>query len=155
MANQQIETARDTYSIDNWSDGYFDINTEGQIDVGTGPDAGRVGLDLLQALGTDHREVRYAVSGPPLAQGLEGLELRLGGRDDHCVEGGRGDAELGEETGDAIEVVELAPAGRREDGEDPLATHEEPVLRAQLAWPDRVLDRSDRLHDDDDVAVPA
>ncbi len=47
MANQQIEAARDTYSIDNWSDGYFDINTEGQIDVGTSPDAGRVALSAV------------------------------------------------------------------------------------------------------------
>jgi len=30
-----INTARDTYSIDNWSDGYFDINEQGLLGVGT------------------------------------------------------------------------------------------------------------------------
>lgn len=44
MANQHIEAARATYSIDNWSDGYFDINGAGQIDVGTAPDSPRVPL---------------------------------------------------------------------------------------------------------------
>lgn len=47
MATPPIEAARDTYSIDNWSDGYFDINGEGQIDVGTGPDVGRVALSAV------------------------------------------------------------------------------------------------------------
>lgn len=36
MANTNIDTARTTYSIDNWSDGYFDINEQGRVDVGTG-----------------------------------------------------------------------------------------------------------------------
>ena len=44
MSKQHIDAARATYSIDNWSDGYFDINDEGQIDVGTGPDAIRIPL---------------------------------------------------------------------------------------------------------------
>ncbi|HVL01183.1 MAG TPA: biosynthetic arginine decarboxylase [Dongiaceae bacterium] len=47
MANNPIETARLTYSVDNWSDGYFDVNDEGQIDVGTGPDSGRVALTAV------------------------------------------------------------------------------------------------------------
>jgi len=36
MSDPIIATARDTYSIDNWSDGYFDINEQGLLDVGIG-----------------------------------------------------------------------------------------------------------------------
>ena len=36
MPNTTIDTARETYSIDNWSEGYFDINEQGLVDVGTG-----------------------------------------------------------------------------------------------------------------------
>ena len=44
MAKQHIDAARATYSIDNWSDGYFDINDAGQIDVGA--HAGNVRVPL-------------------------------------------------------------------------------------------------------------
>ncbi|MEE2733031.1 MAG: biosynthetic arginine decarboxylase [Pseudomonadota bacterium] len=36
MSHTIIDTARDTYSIDNWSEGYFDIDSRGLLDVGTG-----------------------------------------------------------------------------------------------------------------------
>lgn len=44
MAKQHIDSARATYSIDNWSDGYFDINARGELDVAAHPGNVRVGL---------------------------------------------------------------------------------------------------------------
>ena len=44
MAQNNIQRACDTYSIDYWSEGYFDINAQGQVDVGTRAMAARVAL---------------------------------------------------------------------------------------------------------------
>ena len=47
MSHSHIHQARDTYSIDNWSEGYFDINDGGQLDVGVG--GSRVPLQKILA----------------------------------------------------------------------------------------------------------
>lgn len=48
MSENNIQTARQIYSIDHWSAGYFDINHEGLLDVGLGSMARRVPLrDIL------------------------------------------------------------------------------------------------------------
>lgn len=44
MAQNNIQRACDTYSIDYWSEGYFDINAQGQVDVGTRAMAARIAL---------------------------------------------------------------------------------------------------------------
>jgi arginine decarboxylase len=49
MSNSVIETARETYSIDNWSEGYFDVNQQGQLDVGIAANVGRVALQDIVA----------------------------------------------------------------------------------------------------------
>ena len=51
MPHTIIDTARDTYSIDNWSEGYFDINDQGLLDVGTGAD--RIPLQEIVAAAQD------------------------------------------------------------------------------------------------------
>ena len=49
MSKPIIETARNTYSIDNWSEGYFDINDQGEVDVGTSLCTARVSLQAIVA----------------------------------------------------------------------------------------------------------
>ena len=47
MVKHYIEQARDTYSIDYWSEGYFDINEQGLVDVGISGNCPRVTLQAV------------------------------------------------------------------------------------------------------------
>lgn len=53
MAKQNIERALETYSIDYWSEGYFGIDEQGRVDVGTSAMAGRAPIQQVvkEALG--------------------------------------------------------------------------------------------------------
>ena len=49
MTREYIQAARETYSVEHWSSGYFDINAQGQADVGYPGAAGRIPLnDIVQ-----------------------------------------------------------------------------------------------------------
>lgn len=72
MAKQNIEQARETYSIDYWSEGYFDINENGEVDVGTSPQKPRVALQQVL-----NRAQEMGLQQPLLIRFLDILQHRV------------------------------------------------------------------------------